>query len=274
MEYIEGLDIESYIKAHVYSINKIFIQTIEGFSYLEKNKILHRDIRSTNIMINNDGIVTIIDFGFGKDIRKSDNFSLSITLNWQCDIPLDFENGEYTFSTEIYFLGQLFKRIIASCQISSIFKYNGIIKKMCELAPSQRFQSFNEIKKIMYENLQEEEFSTNDKKIYSAFADSLMNVCPSISYDAKCKDNLEEITMNLEALLKNSSLEEYLQNNSLLIKCFISGAYKYEFKKIVPVKQIKEFTQWWKNFSDSKKNIILNNLWERFEPIMEDYLPF
>ena len=66
MEYVKGVDIEEYLSSNPQEINEIFLQTIEGFRHLENNNILHRDIRPQNIMISENGIVKIIDFGFGK----------------------------------------------------------------------------------------------------------------------------------------------------------------------------------------------------------------
>ncbi|MBE3128831.1 MAG: protein kinase, partial [Actinobacteria bacterium] len=42
MEYIEGYDIEDYLKKYPENLNDIFSQAISGFKYLEGNNILHR----------------------------------------------------------------------------------------------------------------------------------------------------------------------------------------------------------------------------------------
>ncbi|MDR2660083.1 MAG: protein kinase family protein [Spirochaetaceae bacterium] len=71
MDYIDGTDIETYISENPEDINNIFNQAIEGFLYLESNNILHRDIRPKNLMITNDKVLKIIDFGFGKRIMNN-----------------------------------------------------------------------------------------------------------------------------------------------------------------------------------------------------------
>ena len=68
MEYISGEDIENFLIHNPQNINDIFIQCIDGFDHLEKNNILHRDIRPMNIMVSKDGSLKIIDFGFGKRV--------------------------------------------------------------------------------------------------------------------------------------------------------------------------------------------------------------
>ena len=55
MEFVEGTDIEEYLADSPETINEVFLQVISGFSYLEANKILHRDIRPQNILVRQDG---------------------------------------------------------------------------------------------------------------------------------------------------------------------------------------------------------------------------
>jgi len=54
MEFIEGLELDSYLEKYPENINNIFEQLIDGFVYLEENSILHRDIRPSNIMVDNN----------------------------------------------------------------------------------------------------------------------------------------------------------------------------------------------------------------------------
>ena len=53
MEYIEGRDIDDYFQFEEGEhINSVFVQIVNAFAYLEKNKILHRDVRAGNVLIN------------------------------------------------------------------------------------------------------------------------------------------------------------------------------------------------------------------------------
>ena len=76
-EILDGVDIGTYVEKHPEDINEIFMQTIEGFAYLEECNVLHRDIRPLNILVSDkDGIVKIIDFGFGKRIAFEEDFDI------------------------------------------------------------------------------------------------------------------------------------------------------------------------------------------------------
>jgi eukaryotic-like serine/threonine-protein kinase len=46
-------------------------------------------------MVDEIGVLKIIDFGFGKQITESKDFDKSISLNWWCELPLEFEVQRY-----------------------------------------------------------------------------------------------------------------------------------------------------------------------------------
>ncbi len=69
MEYIEGIQLSQKIKDGPISVKdavNISIQISEALEAAHKKGIVHRDIKSQNIMITNDGNVKIMDFGLAK----------------------------------------------------------------------------------------------------------------------------------------------------------------------------------------------------------------
>jgi len=66
-EYIEGRSLEQWIKENpkpaVQDVIYILVQIGKGLRAMHKREILHQDIKPGNIMIDNNGEVTIIDFG-------------------------------------------------------------------------------------------------------------------------------------------------------------------------------------------------------------------
>ena len=93
MEFVDGSDIGTYLKKAPEKANELFLQAIHGFSYLEARRILHRDIRPANLLVREDGVLKIIDFGFGKHVQDSENLGKSISLNWLCDPPQEFADN-------------------------------------------------------------------------------------------------------------------------------------------------------------------------------------
>lgn len=276
MEYIDGVNIEDYIKSNPSKINSVFTQMIDGFRYLEKKDILHRDIRPSNILVSNDGEVKIIDFGFGKNVKIEKEAPKSITLNWAYSIPEEFKNSLYDFRTEVYFIGKMFEKIISENNLPQSFKFIDVLVQMTDYNYTTRTPSFDEVfKGIIGIKAKSANFTPKEKSIYQKFANSYMSTCSVIKSSSKYIDNITTITNSLDNLIQDTILEDSIQNNPQLIKCFISGLSKYKRIKI-EVSILSEFTIFWKSLTNDKKMIVLSNLWGRFNTIDRevDDLPF
>src|SRR5436305_907568 len=90
MEFVDGSTIEEFLQWSPEQINELFVQAVNGFGYLERTGILHRDIRPGNIMVDADRRLRIIDLGFGKRVQAPVDFEKSITLNSWCQHPCEF----------------------------------------------------------------------------------------------------------------------------------------------------------------------------------------
>ncbi|UJR26998.1 hypothetical protein I4U23_008305 [Adineta vaga] len=69
MEYVDGGSLSKHLKMKPFSeesIQNYTRQLLEGVQYLHENRILHRDIKSANILLNFKGEIKIADFGTSK----------------------------------------------------------------------------------------------------------------------------------------------------------------------------------------------------------------
>jgi len=69
MEYCEGKTLKHIIEKETLSLKKVLgisIQVCEGLYAAHKKEIVHRDIKSDNIMVTQEGLVKITDFGLAK----------------------------------------------------------------------------------------------------------------------------------------------------------------------------------------------------------------
>lgn len=280
MEYIDGESIDTYLMWQDKSVfENIFMQLIEGFDYLERHNILHRDIRSGNILVTNDGIVKIIDFGFGKKIEGETEVNASILLNWPVsDFPEEINNYIYNHQTEIYFVGKLFNKILEINEITD-FKYQYIIDNMIIANPQKRIRSFTEIIESMSNDIFAEIcFTDIEKSIYINFADSLISHIINIKKELNLITEPKEIISSLENVIGSSLVEDTLQDNSLLISCFVNSSYTYNKRTDIDMKMIKDFYKFFKSSRTNMQKIILNTINTRLRTvpirITDEDIPF
>lgn len=267
MEYVQGTDIKKYLSEKPEQINHIFLQTIEGFAYLEDNQILHRDIREMNLLVSDDGIVKIIDFGFGKPISSEEDCNKSITLNWWCEKPSEFSENLYDHTTEIYFVGKLFEKVIRTNQIEQ-FRYSTLLSQMCKFNRTERIVSFLRIRDIILaDKFEDSDFSDSEKSIYRHFADQLLQAVSQIEKSAKYVSDPDNILRRLKNCHQNTLLEHWITDNSMILRCFIGGRYRFSKKNHIEVSKLQEFIGLLQSCSNAKKNIIISNLHTRLNTI-------
>ena len=283
MEYIKGNNISEYINANPEKINDVFRQVLEGFKYLEDNKILHRDIRNNNILINNEGTVKIIDFGFGKKMEYSTDNEKSISLNWIANPPMEFKEGKYDNKTEIYFIGKLFENIILENDIQN-FMYNDLLKEMINTDYNARIDSFNfilkQISKIQFENPSkieniEEMFTEDEINSYRTLSKALCNSISMIEESTKFIDDTDTILKNINSAITDCILEEYFPSKKVLINCFLDGEYEIdrEYENKLKINELKKFRNIFMNSGNEKRKIILRNIQTKLDAIQKYYSP-
>ncbi len=84
MEYLEGMDLKDYLSSKgVMTFNDAFqllSPIMTSLSKVHKYGLIHRDISPANIMVLNDGVVKLLDFGAAREVDGADEKSLSILL--------------------------------------------------------------------------------------------------------------------------------------------------------------------------------------------------
>ncbi|WP_404354280.1 protein kinase family protein [Exiguobacterium aurantiacum] len=281
MEYIEGQPIDTFTldPTSKKKWSDFFVEIITAFEYLESKKILHRDIRASNIMIDKNENVKIIDFGFGKRLKDFDVEARSVMLNWPVtQLPNETKyEGKYDHQSEIYFVGKLLNSIIIRNSLE--FHFENIIEKMIEVNPINRYQSFHEISVDISKGfLGEVNFSDKEKDLYLEFANCLSSSL--LFYKSEYSPTLDEneVLNNLTKLIKKSSLEKILPDNQLLINCFIKNDYVYNNRLDIEIEVISAFYDFLYSLNTYKRKVVLDNIDSRLSMVRletkEDDLPF
>lgn len=266
MEFVDGSSIEDFAKNHPEQINDLFEQTIDGFSYLEQTGILHRDIRPGNIMVNKQGQLKIIDLGFAKHVITNSDFDKSITLNWWCQTPQEFEIGKYDFVTEVYFVGKLFERIIEDGYIED-FKFSQLLGSMCQREKADRVGSFVDVERaIKSSQATSLTFSEHELETYRTFSDAIAASFTKIEQNAIYSNDPERFSLQLNDAYRSFMLEEYVPDAAIVLRTLVTGNYYYR-KGGLRTEAVRDFVKLLKSLSPEKSRILLANLHTRLNAL-------
>ena len=290
MEYIEGTTIEDFFDEYVpwqeTSLNDIFVQLIDGFTYMEEHGVIHRDIRERNILINKDGVVKIIDFGIGKTIEagflQAQEDSLVDEINRQNadTLPKEYYNGIYTAQTDMFYLAELFNRLLKKINLDFVeFSYQEVINKMLKKDPKDRYGNFAEVKSaIDKKDFLNMKISDEDKKIYQSFTNTIFEMIANYRKEPKFNANPEVFIQKLEGVVGNNLFENEIQDKKELINCIVLSGYEYYTNVYVSCEVVFDFLNWFKQSTYESQKIILSNIIVKLSLIEIEYdfteLPF
>lgn len=281
MEYIDGQNIEDYINNYISifednSIDDIFLQMIEAFCYIEEHGIIHRDIREANILVDKNGVVKIIDFGIGKifnsqEQQMEDSLVSKINREGSDTLPQEYYAGIYTSQTDMFYLGELLKRLLTNTTNSEakVFSYEDILDRMMEKNPKNRFDNFKAVRDaVNKKDFLSMEISEEDKKIYLDFTDSVYNLISVFTDSPRFIMQPEIFILKIKNIINNNLFETYIQNNEDIINCIIeSSKYRYYPRKQVSSDVIKKFLQWFCQSTSQSQELILKNFISKLSTI-------
>lgn len=79
LEYAEGGNLENYIrnqrKLNIDEALFFFIQICNALKFLHSSNIIHRDIKSRNVLITKERIIKLCDFGWASILQRKEKFA-------------------------------------------------------------------------------------------------------------------------------------------------------------------------------------------------------
>lgn len=109
-EFVDGQPVDLYCDARRLDIDarlNLFQQVLDAVDYAHRNLIVHRDLKPANILVNNEGVVKLLDFGTASLLaQQSDVGATRIRmLTPRYASPEQLKGGRLNISTDIYSLG-------------------------------------------------------------------------------------------------------------------------------------------------------------------------
>lgn len=290
MEYVDGKDIDDYFEFGDPSqedCEAAFLQMIDAFAYISKNQIVHRDIAGRNIRITPQGQIKVIDFGLGK-IRdgkaiqeKSKESIANIIARTDTIIPPEeAKSCIYDEQTEVFYVGDLFQRLLFNTEYVKSFKYAPILEKMMAARRINRYHSFSDvIRDINAIRSKQFNASQGDISVFSNLVSPLIHSIVSFPDHVAFVDHPMELIDNLERFVDFHAFDGTISGADIrqLVHCFVNGTAFIEIRSHhdVSMDAVKCFLKWIMESDAKMQKRIIGNVIAKLEtiPIIQP-LPF
>ena len=147
MEYIDGKTLKQLLQKRgaltLTEVIDIMCQLTDGLAHAHEAYIIHRDIKPQNIMIEDNGLVKITDFGIAMELNSTQLTQTNSVMGSVHYLPPEQANGKgSTVKSDIYSLGILmYELLTGSVPFKGDTAVEIALKHMKEKIPSIRKQN-------------------------------------------------------------------------------------------------------------------------------------
>lgn len=152
-EFIDGMSVGDVLTGGLYTeegMIKVVLAVCDTLKILHARNIIHRDIKPENIMLNNDGVVKLIDYNAAKIYKP---FSAEDTVHLGTNgyaAPEQYGITQSDQRSDIYAIGILMN-VMLTGEHPSTKMYGGklgkIINKCIQVNRKDRFQNVDEVER-------------------------------------------------------------------------------------------------------------------------------
>lgn len=140
MEYVRGVSITEYAKTSGLGLRgrlELFRAACSAVSYAHRNLIVHLDLKPSNILVNADGEVKLLDFGIARDLATANDPGMAqrlLSLNYAA--PEQIRGEPADVQMDVYALGAVLYELITGRVPADLARAeSGDVPKLIEERP-------------------------------------------------------------------------------------------------------------------------------------------
>lgn len=163
-EFVNGTTLREFISTHESLKRALICQIIydicDALSVSHNVGIIHRDINLDNIMISNDGILKVIDFGIARILKENKSQDTSFLGTAGYAPPEQFGFAQTDARSDIYSIGIVISELLFGKLLPKELlwkesyqygEFGNIVRKCTEIDPKQRFQTITDLQQAVKE---------------------------------------------------------------------------------------------------------------------------